>query len=130
LMLIDLIRTHGYAAATKQAAQLGSMLRAMAYIDEQFCTAVSLSDIAAAAGLTPTYFSTLFKQLNGTSLWEYITVKRVEKAASLISSPAFDGTMLSVASLCGFNNTANFNKAFKKVTGMTPTDFRRMGEIA
>lgn len=105
------------------------LLRAMAYIDEQFCTAVSLSDIAAA-GLTPTYFSALFKQLNGTSLWEYITVKRVEKAASLISLPAFDGTMLSVASLCGFNNTANFNKAFKKVTGMTPTDFRRMGETA
>lgn len=127
LMLLDLIRTHGYAALTPPAGQLGSMLRAMAYIDAEYCTAITLHDIAAVAGLTPNYFSTLFKQLNGVSPWDYITAKRIEKAVSVITDPAFEGTMLSVACTCGFNNTANFNKAFRKHIGMTPSQYKKIG---
>ena len=127
LMLLDLIRTHGYAALTPPAGQFGSMLRAMAYIDAEYCTAITLRDIAAAAGLTPNYFSALFKQLNGVSPWEYITAKRIEKAVSVITDPAFEGTMLSVACTCGFNNTANFNKAFRKHIGMTPSQYKKIG---
>ena len=37
--------------------------------------------------------------------------------------------MINIASECGFNNTANFNKAFKKFTGMTPTEYRESGDI-
>lgn len=125
LMLIDLIRTHGYAALTPPGVQFSGMLQAMAYIDAHFCEAITLPDIAAAAGLTPNYFSALFKQLNSVTLWDYITAKRVEKAVGLIVSPDFDGTMLAIALACGFNNTANFNKAFRKHTGMTPSQYKK-----
>jgi len=42
----------------------------------------------------------------------------------MILDDTFKGTMLDIALSCGFNNTANFNKTFRKLTGMTPTDYR------
>ena len=41
----------------------------------------------------------------------------------------FKGTMLDIALACGYNNTANFNKAFRKHIGMTPSAYRKSEDI-
>ncbi len=96
---------------------------AINYINENLTSDISLDDIAKNANLSRTYFSTLFKRLNGISPWDYITIKRVEKAMALLKKS--DETVLQIATKCGFNNTANFNRAFKKVTGKVPGDYKR-----
>ena len=126
LMAIQLIRNFGYAAEQSDGMpQLAGILEAMSYIDEHLTEPMTLQQIAAVAGVSPNYFSTLFKRLCHVSLWDYITAKRIEKAIELIRSDS-GMTMLEIALSCGFNNTANFNKAFRKQTGMTPTDFRNV----
>jgi AraC-like DNA-binding protein len=128
MIAVRLIRSFGYAAEQAEGLpQLAGILLAMAYIDEHLTEQVTLQQIASVAGVSPNYFSTLFKRLCHVSLWDYITAKRIEKAIGLIRSES-DMTMLEIASCCGFNNTANFNKAFRKQTGMTPTCFRNTEE--
>ena len=57
------------------------------------------------------------------SPWDYITVRRIDLARKLLSDS--DRNILDIAMMCGFNNTANFNRAFKKVTGKTPKEIRK-----
>ena len=130
LIVILLIREFNYKSDEQlPTTQLSSMLKATKFIDRNISEKLSLEDIAAVAGVSPNYFSALFKQLNGTALWDYISAKRIEKAIGLILDGDEDMTMLSIALECGFNNTANFNKIFKKQTGMTPTQFKSAGDV-
>ena len=63
----------------------------------------------------------VFKKFNGVSPWEYITIKRVERAIELLRTT--DLTKLEIADQCGFTSSSNFYKAFFHVTGKKPGDF-------
>ena len=93
-------------------------------IDEQFCQPLELSELARRVNLEKTYYSALFKRVIGISPWEYILIKRIERATELLRMT--DKSVLEIALCCGFNNTANFNKHFKKHTATTPRAFRHM----
>lgn len=124
-ILVLLERDYGYVdenAADIGAVNAKSVEKALAYIDGNLDSELTLEKIAAEAGMNKTYFSTLFKKLNGMSPWEYITVRRIEKAVSLLKTT--DMSILETALVCGYNNTANFNRAFRKITGKVPSEVR------
>jgi AraC-like DNA-binding protein len=124
LIICELIRNHGYLDKSGKALRFADTVRAMEYIEEHLSEKLTLQDVSAVAGMTPNYFSALFREQRGVTLWEYITSKRVEQAMELISTDR-RMNMLDVALSCGFNNTANFNKAFKRQTGVTPSFFKK-----
>lgn len=123
LLLISLIRDHDYCAKASNP-RMSEILKALKFIDAHFTEPITLEEIASVAGVTPTYFSSVFKEVCNVTLWNYITNKRIEKASRMILEEASKDTMLDIAIACGFNNTANFNKAFRKFTGMTPSNYR------
>lgn len=98
--------------------------RAMNYIDKNLEYDLELEVLADIAKMSRNYFSSLFKKLNGISPWEYITIKRIERAVEYLKTTSY--TKLEIATKCGFNNTANFYHAFKKITGKTPGDYIRV----
>ena len=104
------------------AQALHHIERSLKYIDSHLSENITLEEIANVAHMSKNYFCRIFKKLNGMSPWDYITVKRIDLARRLLSDK--DKTVLEVAMLCGFNNTANFNRAFRKVTGKTPSEIR------
>ena len=83
---------------------------------------ISLEKIASASGLSPKYFGSVFKKLNGVTPWEYVTSKRINLAIDIVTSKEYS-SMLSVAKMCGYHNTASFNKAFRKNTGVVPSKY-------
>jgi len=95
---------------------------AMNYIDERFTDPLSLKEIADVANMSPSYFSQIFKSINGFSAWDYIISCRISMAKQLLTTT--DLSVLDIAAKCGFNNSANFNRQFKKITSLSPTEYR------
>lgn len=124
--LIHIMRNYPYTrqdtafAGGKSTEQLK---RAMIYIDNNLENRLTLKDIADTACMTQTYFSSVFKQFNGISPWEYITIKRVEMAINLLKTS--DMSKLEIAERCGFSSSSNFYKMFSRITGKHPNDFCR-----
>ena len=80
------------------------------------------------AHVSPSYFSAVFKRYNGLPPVEYVVGQRVRRAVELIRTT--DLPLAEIAAVCGFNNTANFYKAFRRVTGRTPASYRNAGDTA
>lgn len=131
LILVDLLRNHKYNNTSKEISQTNifNLLAVYKYIDEHISEDLTLNSLAEIAGLSPNYFSHIFKTLNGIPLWDYINAKRIEKAVKLITTNPTNLTMLEIALECGFNNTVNFNKAFKKQKGITPSSIKKNPKI-
>ena len=69
-----------------------------------------------------------FHQCFHVKLWDYITAKRIDQAKRLLRGSE-DMTILDIAVSCGFHNTANFNRAFLKFTGITPSSYKTRQEL-
>lgn len=123
-ILLTIVREYDYVDLNKEysypKSTIKSIKAALDYIDDNlFSTSLSLNDIAFRASMSPTYFSSTFKKMHSVSPWEYITVKRVEKAVELLKTTEL--TKLDIAQRCGFSSSSNFYKAFSKITGKTPS---------
>ena len=83
-----------------------------------------MDQIAGESGLSPYYFTRIFRECFHLKLWDYVLSKRIDAAKRLLHG---DGelTVLEIAMRCGFHNTANFNHAFLRFTGLTPSEYRK-----
>ncbi len=99
--------------------------RAMIYINRNLGEDITLDNLASIANMNKTYFSTTFKRVTGKTVWEYILNMRVELAISYLVTEKSKYNITEIAEMCGFNNATNFNKTFKKITGKTPTEFKK-----
>src|SRR5262245_46215585 len=93
------------------------------YIDERLAEDVSLSSLAELVHLSPYHFSRAFKQSFGMPPHRYLTSRRIERAKSLLAARKLSVTEIGFD--VGFSETSSFTSAFRKVTGETPTDYRR-----
>lgn len=111
------------AASPANEENLVCLEHAIQYIMTNLTSSLTLNDIARHAGLSRTYFSTIFKKMNGISVWDFITIKRIDLAIHYLTQTSKDIT--EIAGLCGFNSTTNFNYAFKKITSLSPGVYRK-----
>jgi AraC family transcriptional regulator len=93
------------------------------YIDERLAEDVSLSSLAELVHLSPYHFSRAFKQSFGMPPHRYLTSRRIERAKSLLAARKLSVTEIGLD--VGFSETSSFTSAFRKVTGETPSDYRR-----
>lgn len=82
----------------------------------------TLAELADAAHLSPSRFSSLFVQVVGTSPMDYLIQLRLAQAAYLLEST--DMKIIEVAAECGFRNLSNFNRLFKQHIGRLPSELR------
>lgn len=123
-LFIHLSRACGQAHFLKTDKQnYQKLLVAMAYIDTHYKEEITLDSLAKEVSYSKCYFSSVFKKCMGLSVWDYICIKRIEQALALIKTT--NKSILDIALECGFHNTVNFNKIFKKYTNLAPSAFRR-----
>ena len=127
-ILVSLIRYFGYTGNnssdnSKHRCNLNRINKTMDYINTNLSNELRLEELAAIAYMNPSYFSTFFKKYIGLSPLEYVAKKRVSRAVEYLKNT--DRNILDIALICGFNNSASFNKVFKKYVGKVPSDFRK-----
>lgn len=98
------------------------MQKAKTYIDEHITREVSLEDVADFLGITPPYLSLLFKKVHKTSFVQYRIAKRIQLAKRLLEVPHHRTN--DIAFEVGYENYPHFSRTFKKVTGLSPQEYR------
>lgn len=97
--------------------------RMCGFIADNFLDDIDSNNIAAAADIHPKYAMNLFKKSTGMTLNEYLNLLRLSYAQARLLDE--DANILNVAMESGFGSLSAFNKSFRKIAGMSPSDFRR-----
>ena len=83
---------------------------------------LSLNRIAVHIGVSPSYFSSIFKQETGQSFVEYLTQVRMERACELLKCTSYRTS--EIGEQVGYNDSHYFSSAFKKAMGQSPKEYK------
>ena len=98
------------------------MAEACLYISHNCTSPLTLDDVAAHLGISKSHFAHRFKDFTNMTFLDFLTGERVKRAQALMQDP---GTrIIDIAFDSGFSSISSFNRAFKKITGVTPSDYR------
>jgi AraC-like DNA-binding protein len=90
-----------------------------------FNSELRLPELAKLINITPQILSQIINTQFGQNFYDYINTYRVNEAKILLLDKKYDNkTILSIAYDVGFSSKATFNRAFKKQTGLTPTEYK------
>ncbi|GAB1477220.1 hypothetical protein MASR2M70_20580 [Bacillota bacterium] len=92
------------------------------YMNKNFKEKLTLRDIADHFHVNQSYLSVLFKQEIGKSFTEYLTMLRLQEAKKLLRGTSLNLT--HIAYQCGFDDQSYFSKVFRRVEGITPSQYR------
>ena len=96
--------------------------RAIAHIERYHDTLLPLADVAAAVAVSPAHLSSSFSRFLSVHYVEFLQMVRVESAKTLLRTA--DTTIEEIAAKVGFDDSSYFFRVFKRVTGMTPGEYR------
>jgi AraC-like DNA-binding protein/ligand-binding sensor protein len=100
-----------------------NMARARQFIEKHQAEPLSLGRVAQAANISRHYFCKMFKKATGMNFIDYLSRVRVEKSKTLLLNP--NSTISEAAFASGFQSMTNFNRAFRRIVGRSPTQFRQ-----
>lgn len=107
-----------------QAAYSAQIIRDVCnYISAHYAEGITLSSVAKAIFLSPSYVSKLFKKVTGEKFIDYLTSVRIEKAMQLLAFR--DSRIYEVAEKVGYKSTKHFSQAFRAHTGKTPIEYKK-----
>jgi len=113
-MMQSLSKTHSHAIVDQVRRK----------IEERYKEQISISTLAEEVYLTPTYLCVLFKQTTGSTINEYLTMTRLEKAKQLLADSNIK--LYDVCYEVGYLSPSYFSRLFKKYVGISPSEYRNM----
>jgi len=130
VLMHELIRLERTASAVVRPLSGGlptwQRKRVVDFIEEHLSEEISLATLAGFVNLSLFHFARAFKQSFGVPPHRYHSARRMDRAKSLLQKPALSVTQIGVQT--GFRETSSFTRAFRKFTGLTPTEYRRHRE--
>ena len=96
--------------------------RARQYILNHLTAPLALEEVASHAGVSPFHFCKIFKRATSMTFTDFVNRARVEHAKRLLLKP--QARITEVAYDVGFQSLSQFNRSFRRVTALSPTEFR------
>jgi AraC-like DNA-binding protein/mannose-6-phosphate isomerase-like protein (cupin superfamily) len=93
------------------------------YINGHYDEPLRLADLSERFFISPHYLSRMFKEVTGFVYTDYVVLTRVKEAQRLLRETEL--SVSGVAEKVGFDNFSHFGKTFKKVTSMSPREYRK-----
>ena len=95
------------------------------YIEEHFAEpGLRIGEVAGHTGLSPNYFSSVFTEVTGESFTDYLIGRRMKEAQLLLTNS--DYKIQEIGYMSGYDNPAYFSAAFKKYTGVSVSQYKKM----
>ena len=119
------LSSRDYAPTLNHAAS-DTINRAIDYLIGNLGEDVRLSDVSRYCGMSDSVFSRFFKKNTGHGFVRYLNRMRINRACVLLAK-----SEMPVTDICfetGFNNISNFNRQFRSVCGLTPSEYRRQAK--
>jgi AraC family transcriptional regulator len=130
VLMHELIRLERTASAAVRPLRGGlpawRQKRLMEFIEEHLAAEISLTALAEIADLSLFHFARAFTQSFGVPPHQYHMGRRMDRARNLLQKPALSVTEIGIQ--IGFRETSSFTRAFRRFTGLTPTEYRRNRE--
>jgi AraC-like DNA-binding protein len=98
------------------------LLRARDLADARYAEPLTVADLAAAAGLSPAYFSREFRRSFGESPHQYLLTRRLERAAALLRTT--DRSVTEICFAVGLSSLGSFTTSFRRMFDTTPLAHR------
>lgn len=98
------------------------LLRARDVADRHFADPLTVADLAAVAGLSPSHFSREFRRVFGESPHQYLLTRRLERAAALLRNT--DRPVTEICHLVGLSSLGSFTSSFRRIHGSSPAEYR------
>ena len=102
----------------------GRMRDVAAYLCEHAREQITLTEVAAHFAVSPSHLSRIFHQETGFGVREYLIHYRIRMACDLLLNSGLSVTQ--IADQCGFSDSNYFGDAFKKATGLSPREYRKL----
>lgn len=94
------------------------------YINDHFHETMTLPSISERFYMSPYYLSRAFKEVTGFTFVEYVNTTRIKEAQRLLKETELK--IIEIAEKVGFDNIAHFGRMFKKLTRLTPLEYRKL----
>ncbi|CAI6070328.1 helix-turn-helix domain-containing protein [Cohnella sp. JJ-181] len=104
-------------------SSLSAIPAVVRYIEQHYNQELTLQEIANQFYLSREYISRRFKQETGENMIDFLTRIRIDKAKLLLANPNFK--IAQVAEMVGYQDEKYFSKVFKKLTGVSPNQYRK-----
>lgn len=98
------------------------MAQACLYISQNCTQPLTLDDISHHMGISKSHFAHLFKKYTNMTFIDFLTTERIKRTETLILNPK--AHIIDIAFESGFSSISSFNRAFKKIKGVSPSEFR------
>ena len=108
---------------TERPHKIDLIKSVLEYTELHYASPITLNDLANVVGMNPKYFCRFFRSITHQTPIEYVNMYRIEKAAQMLHSTRLPITDICME--CGFNDSSNFIKVFRKYKGMTPMQYRK-----
>ena len=111
-------------ADSRESETARPVRKAKQYIQSRYSEQITLEEVSDAVGLSPAYFSSLFKKTQGEGFARYLIGVRMEQAKLLLRE-----TNLSTSEICrkvGYNDLKHFTHTFEKAAGVKPSMYRKL----
>jgi len=128
-LAVYLVGRYGVRPATAKIHKGGMpgrrLRRVLDYIAENLAGNLGLKELADVAGMSPHYFSELFRTSVGRPPHQYVLSQRIARAKKSLRNPK--RSVLEAGLSAGFENPSHFARAFRRLVGVTPRQFRAGG---
>lgn len=123
-IICDLVDRESNIKKAEPAGEPNAIEKAVGFINNMFCSKLSLDMVADEVHLNPQYLSRVFKKQMQVGVMEYMNLKRIERAKELLVNTELP--LYRIAQESGFGDAANFSKVFYKTENKRPSEYRKM----